>query len=48
MLFIHLGNNIGDVIGFKEAINYIENLGQDQIINYENNLKDYVKEVISE
>jgi len=39
--------NIGDVIGFKEAINYIENLGQDQIINYENNLKDYVKKKLS-
>ena len=33
--------NIGDVIGFKEAINYIENLGKDQIIKYEDKLRDY-------
>ena len=39
--------NIGDVIGFKEAINYIENLGKDQIINYENKLRDYTKKKLS-
>ena len=39
--------NIGDVIGFKEAINYIENLGKDQIIKYEDKLRDYAKKKLS-
>ena len=39
--------NIGDVIGFKEAINYIENLGKDQIIKYEDNLKEYAHKKLS-
>ena len=39
--------NIGDVIGFKQAINYIENLGKDQIINYENNLRDYAQKELN-
>tara|TARA_B100001121_G_scaffold148284_1_gene129894 strand:+ start:538 stop:1758 length:1221 start_codon:yes stop_codon:yes gene_type:complete len=33
--------NIGDVIGFKESINYINNIGRDSIENYENKLRDY-------
>ena len=39
--------NIGDVIGFKEAINYIENLGKDQIIKYEDKLRDYANKKLS-
>ena len=33
--------NIGDVIGFKESINYINNIGRDIIEDYENTLRDY-------
>tara|TARA_Y100000768_G_scaffold383370_1_gene365374 strand:+ start:227 stop:1444 length:1218 start_codon:yes stop_codon:yes gene_type:complete len=33
--------NIGDVIGFKESINYINKIGRDTIETYENNLRDY-------
>jgi cysteine desulfurase/selenocysteine lyase len=39
--------NIGDVIGFKEAINYIENLGKDQIIQYEDKLRDYAQKELN-
>ena len=39
--------NIGDVIGFKEAINYIENLGKNQIIKYEDKLRDYANKKLS-
>lgn len=35
--------NIGDVIGFKESINYINNIGRDIIEDYENTLRDYTK-----
>ena len=35
--------NIGDVIGFKESINYINNIGKDIIEDYENTLRDYTK-----
>ena len=35
--------NIGDVIGFKESINYINKIGRDIIEDYENTLRDYTK-----
>ena len=36
--------NIGDVIGFKEAINYIKNIGIDDIETYEISLKKYTED----
>ena len=38
--------NIGDVIGFKEAINYIKNIGIDNIETYEISLKEYTEDAI--
>ena len=38
--------NIGDVIGFKEAIKYIQNIGRENIESYEMNLKKYTEEAI--
>ena len=38
--------NIGDVIGFKEAINYIKNIGIDDIETYEINLKKYTEDAL--
>ena len=38
--------NIGDVIGFKEAINYIKNIGIDDIETYEISLKKYTEEAL--
>ncbi len=35
--------NIGDVVGFKEAINYINNLGKKNIQAYEEKLMSYAK-----
>ena len=38
--------NIGDVIGFKEAINYIKNIGIDNIETYEISLKEYTEDAL--
>ena len=38
--------NIGDVIGFKEAINYIKNIGIDNIETYEISLKKYTEDAL--
>ena len=38
--------NIGDVIGFKEAINYIKNIGIDDIETYEISLKKYTEDAL--
>lgn len=38
--------NIGDVIGFKEAINYIKNIGIDNIETYEISLKKYTENAL--
>ena len=38
--------NIGDVIGFKEAINYIKSIGIDNIETYEISLKEYTEDVL--
>ncbi len=38
--------NIGDVIGFKEAINYIKNIGIDDIKTYEISLKKYTEDAL--
>ena len=38
--------NIGDVIGFKEAINYIKNIGIDNIKTYEITLKKYTEDAL--
>ena len=38
--------NIGDVIGFKEAINYIKNIGIDYIETYEISLKKYTEDAL--
>ena len=38
--------NIGDVIGFKEAINYIKNVGIDNIETYEISLKKYTEDAL--
>tara|TARA_B100001741_G_scaffold311545_1_gene312935 strand:+ start:2159 stop:3376 length:1218 start_codon:yes stop_codon:yes gene_type:complete len=38
--------NIGDVIGFKEAIKYIQNIGRENIESYEMSLKKYTEEAI--
>ena len=38
--------NIGDVIGFKEAINYIKNIGIDEIETYEISLKKYTEDAL--
>ena len=38
--------NIGDVIGFKEAINYIKNIGIDDIETYEISLKEYTEDAL--
>ena len=38
--------NIGDVIGFKEAINYIKNIGIDNIETYEVSLKKYTEDAL--
>lgn len=38
--------NIGDVIGFKEAINYIKNIGIDNIEAYEISLKKYTENAL--
>ena len=38
--------NIGDVIGFKEAINYIKNIGIDDIETYEISLKKYTENAL--
>ena len=36
--------NIGDVVGFKKAIEYIKNIGRDKIYEYENSIRDYAHE----
>ena len=38
--------NIGDVIGFKEAINYIKSIGIDNIETYEISLKEYTEDAL--
>ena len=38
--------NIGDVIGFKEAINYIKSIGIDNIGTYEISLKEYTEDAL--
>tara|TARA_B100000614_G_scaffold122763_1_gene109950 strand:+ start:1135 stop:2352 length:1218 start_codon:yes stop_codon:yes gene_type:complete len=38
--------NIGDVIGFKEAITYIKNIGINSIENYEISLKKYAEDAL--
>ena len=38
--------NIGDVIGFKEAINYIKSIGIDNIETYEISLKKYTEDAL--
>tara|TARA_Y100000768_G_scaffold300953_1_gene234741 strand:- start:1238 stop:2455 length:1218 start_codon:yes stop_codon:yes gene_type:complete len=38
--------NIGDVIGFKEAITYIKNIGINNIENYEISLKKYAEDAL--
>ena len=38
--------NIGDVIGFKEAINYLKNIGIDNIETYEISLKEYTEDAL--
>ena len=38
--------NIGDVIGFKKAINYIKNIGIDDIETYEISLKKYTEDAL--
>ena len=38
--------NIGDVIGFKAAINYIKNIGIDNIETYEISLKEYTEDAL--
>ena len=38
--------NIGDVIGFKEAINYIKNIGINNIETYEISLKKYTEDAL--
>lgn len=38
--------NIGDVIGFKEAINFIKNIGIDNIETYEISLKKYTENAL--
>ncbi len=39
--------NIGDVIGFKEAITYIKNIGIDNIETYEISLKKYTEDALN-
>ena len=39
--------NIGDVIGFNQALKFIENLGRDKIESYENTLKNYAFEKLN-
>ena len=36
--------NIGDVVGFKKAIEYIKKIGRDKIYEYENSIRDYAHE----
>jgi len=38
--------NIGDVIGFKEAITYIKNIGIENIETYEISLKEYTEDAL--
>jgi cysteine desulfurase/selenocysteine lyase len=38
--------NIGDVIGFKQAINYIKSIGIDNIETYEISLKEYTEDAL--
>ena len=36
--------NIGDVVGFKKAIEFIKNIGRNKIYEYENSIRDYAHE----
>ena len=40
--------NIGDVIGFNEALSFISNIGLDNISSYEKELKDYASKSLNE
>tara|TARA_B100001996_G_scaffold154522_1_gene117602 strand:+ start:713 stop:1933 length:1221 start_codon:yes stop_codon:yes gene_type:complete len=40
--------NIGDVIGFNEALSFISKIGLDNISSYENELKDYASKSLNE
>ena len=40
--------NIGDVIGFNEALSFISNIGLDNILSYEKELKDYASKSLNE
>ncbi len=40
--------NIGDVIGFNEALSFISNIGLDNVSSYEKELKDYASKSLNE